>query len=77
MAGCSAANLEWSKRYVELPVQVREELIEVEKRVAEIDGKAEAAVSEYAKLRQVPCVGLIAAQPCFAALSLFHNPAQM
>ena len=58
-------------------MQVREELIEVEKRVAEIDGKAETAVSEYAKLRQVSFIGLIAAQPCFAVQSLFHNPAQM
>ena len=58
-------------------MQVKEELIEVEKRVAEIDGKAEAAVSEYAKLGQVHFIGLIAAQPCFAAQSLFHNPAQM
>ena len=33
--------------------QVKEELLEVEKRVAEIDnGKSESAVAEYARLRQ-------------------------
>ncbi len=33
--------------------QVREELLEVEKRVAEIDsGKSESAVAEYAQLKQ-------------------------
>jgi hypothetical protein len=77
LAVCSAANLAGSERYVESPVQVREELLEVEKRVAEMDGKAEAAVSEYAKLRKVPFIGLITAQPCFAAQSLCPNHAQM
>ena len=38
-------------------VQVREELMEVEKRVAEMDkSKAETPVTEYAQLRQASCL---------------------
>ena len=34
-------------------LQVREELLEVEKRVAEMDGNSDSATSEYARLKQV------------------------
>ena len=34
-------------------LQVREELMEVEKRVAEMDGNSDSATSEYVRLKQV------------------------
>ena len=34
-------------------LQVREELMEVEKRVAEMDGNSDSAMSEYTRLKQV------------------------
>ena len=34
-------------------LQVQEELLEVEKRVAEMDGNSDSATSEYARLKQV------------------------
>ena len=34
-------------------LQVREELLEVEKRVAEMDGNSDSSTSDYARLKQV------------------------
>lgn len=45
-------------------MQVREQLSDVEKQVAEMDGLSETAVSEYAKLRQVTSDCFVDAPKC-------------